>query len=196
VDSPKQLQARDQQDWLLMLVFLPDLGGHSNGRADPTSARGRQAMCPAHVARRRQGSDASVSIRVPDDSRPHLRRARDYADRNYADALDLETLAAVAGMSKYHFQRLFTATYGVSATTHLSRRRIERAQDLLRSTNLTITEVCHAVGFSSLGSFSSRFRELVGCSPREFQRRYGEGAPHIPGCYIFMRGLVERSSAT
>jgi AraC-like DNA-binding protein len=127
-----------------------------------------------------------VSIRVPDGARPHLRRARDHADRNYADALDLETLAAVAGMSKYHFQRLFTATYGISPAAYLSQRRIERAQDLLRATNLTVTEVCHAVGFSSLGSFSSRFRELVGCSPSEFQRRYAQGAPHIPGCYIFM----------
>jgi transcriptional regulator GlxA family with amidase domain len=99
-------------------------------------------------------------------------------------------------MSKYHFQRLFTATYGLSPAAHLSRRRIERAQDLLRATNLTVTEVCHAVGFSSLGSFSSRFRELVGEPPREFQSRYAAGAPHIPGCYVFMWGLAERSSAS
>ena len=137
-----------------------------------------------------------MTIAVPEAARPHLRRARDYADRHYAEALDLETLAAVAGMSKYHFQRLFTATYAVSPAAHVSQRRIERAQDLLRSTNLTVTEVCHAVGFSSLGSFSSRFRELVDCSPSDFQRRYAHGAPHIPGCYIFMRGLAGRSSAT
>ena len=134
--------------------------------------------------------------RAPDDVLLHLRRARDHVDRNYADRLDLETLAAVAGMSKYHFQRLFTATYGVSPAAHLSQRRIERAQDLLRATNLTVTEVCHAVGFSSLGSFSSRFRELVGSSPSEFQRRYADGAPHIPGCYVFMWGLAERRSAS
>jgi AraC-like DNA-binding protein len=137
-----------------------------------------------------------VSITVPDDTRVHLRRARDHADRHYADALDLEALAAVAGMSKFHFQRLFTATYGISPAAYVSQRRIERAQDLLRATNLTVTEVCHAVGFSSLGSFSSRFRELVGCSPSEFQRRYADGAPRIPGCYIFMWGLAEKSSAT
>jgi AraC-like DNA-binding protein len=137
-----------------------------------------------------------VSIRVPDDVRVHLRQARDHADRNYAEPLDLDTLAAVAGMSKYHFQRLFTATYGASPAAYVSQRRIERSQDLLRATNLTVTEVCHAVGFSSLGSFSSRFRELVGCSPSEFQRRYAQGAPHIPGCYLFMWGLAERSSAT
>ena len=126
----------------------------------------------------------------------HLRRARDHADRHYTEPLDLEALAAVAGMSKYHFQRLFTATYGLSPAAHLSRRRIERAQDLLRATNLTVTEVCHAGGFSSLGSFSSRFRELVGESPREFQSRYAAGAPHIPGWYVFMWGLAERSSAS
>jgi len=138
----------------------------------------------------------SRGARAPDEVLPHLRRARDHVDRNYTEPLDLETLAAIAGMSKYHFQRLFTTTYGVSPAAHLSQRRIERAQDLLRATNLTVTEVCHAVGYSSLGSFSSRFRELVGVSPRDFQRRYADGAPHIPGCYIFMWGLAERSSAS
>ena len=133
---------------------------------------------------------------MPDDVRPHLRRARDHADRHYAEALDLEALAAVAGMSKYHFQRLFTATYGISPAAHVSQRRIERAQDLLRATNLTVTEVCHAVGFSSPGSFSSRFRDLIGCSPSEYQRRYTDGAPRVPGCYLFMWGLVESKSAT
>ena len=137
-----------------------------------------------------------MSIRVPDDVRVHLRRARDHADRHYAEPLDLEALAAIAGMSKFHFQRLFSATYGVSPAAYLSQRRIERAQDLLRATNLTVTEVCHAVGYSSLGSFSSRFRELVGCSPSDFQRRYADGAPHIPGCYIFMWGLAAPSSAS
>jgi len=131
--------------------------------------------------------------RAPDDLLVHLRRARDHADRHYAQPLDLGALAAVAGISKYHFQRLFTATYGVSPAAHLSRRRVERAQDLLRATNLTVTEVCHAVGFASLGSFSSRFRELVGETPSEFQRRWAAaGTPHIPGCFVFMWGLAER----
>ena len=133
--------------------------------------------------------------RVPGDALVHLRRARDHADRHYTEPLDLETLAAVAGMSKFHFQRLFTATYGLSPAAHLSQRRVERAQDLLRATNLTVTEVCHAVGFSSLGSFSSRFRDLVGETPSEFQRRYADGAPRIPGCFIFMWGLAERSAS-
>lgn len=134
--------------------------------------------------------------RAPDDVLIHLRRARDLADREYAAPLDLDRLAAAAGVSKYHFLRVFRATYGVTPAEYVSRRRIERAQDLLRATNLTVTEVCHAVGFSSLGSFSSRFRSVVGESPSDFQRRYAAaGAPHIPGCVLFMWGLVE-SSAT
>ena len=132
--------------------------------------------------------------RPPADLLVHLRQARDHADRHYTEPLDLAQLAAVAGISKYHFQRLFRATYGLSPAAYLTERRIERAQDLLRATNLTVTEVCHAVGFSSLGSFSSRFRELVGEAPSEFQRRYADGAPHIPGCYVFMWGLAERSA--
>jgi AraC-like DNA-binding protein len=126
----------------------------------------------------------------------HLRNARDHADRNYASPLDLEQLAAVALLSKYHFHRLFTATYGMTPAAYLSERRIERAQDLLRATNLTVTEVCFAVGFSSLGSFSTRFRQVVGETPSEFQRRYGGESPRIPGCHLFMWGLVERRTAS
>lgn len=134
--------------------------------------------------------------RAPADVLVHLRRARDHADRHHAEPLDLAALAAVAKLSKYHFQRLFTATYGISPAAHVSQRRVERAQDLLRSTNLTVTEVCHTVGFSSLGSFSARFRELVGETPTAFQRRWAAaGAPRIPGCFVFMRGLAEHSAS-
>lgn len=133
-----------------------------------------------------------MPLRAHDDVLDHLRRAKDHADRHFSAPLDLAQLAAVAGVSKYHFQRLFTATYGLSPAEYLSRRRIERAQDLLRATNLTVTEVCFAVGFSSLGSFSSRFSALVGESPTRFRERYAAGAPRIPGCYLFMAGLAER----
>ena len=129
--------------------------------------------------------------RAPSDVLVHLRRARDHADRHYAEPVDLDTLAAVAGLSRYHFLRLFRATYGITPAAYVSQRRIERAQDLLRATNLTVTEVCHAVGFTSLGSFSARFLEVVGETPTAFQRRYAAGAPHIPGCYVFMWGLAE-----
>jgi AraC-like DNA-binding protein len=132
------------------------------------------------------------ALRVPGDLLVHLRRARDFADRHYAQPLSLNEIAGVAGLSKYHFLRLFRATYGITPMEYVSQRRIERAQDLLRTTNLTVTEVCFMVGFSSLGSFSSRFRRLVGENASGFQRRYADGAPHIPGCFIFMWGLAER----
>ena len=131
--------------------------------------------------------------RAPGDVLVHLRRARDHIDTHYAEPLDLAGVASVAGMSKYHFQRLFLATYGVTPAEHLTRRRLERAQDLLRATGLSVTEVCHAVGFTSLGTFSRRFREIVGVSPSEFQARWGAGAPRIPGCFVFMWGRAERA---
>jgi AraC-like DNA-binding protein len=122
----------------------------------------------------------------------HLRRARDHIDRNYRLALDLDGLSAVAGVSKFHFIRCFEATYGETPIRYLTRRRIERSQDLLRSANLTVTEVCMLVGFASLGSFSSRFAQLVGESPSAYRDRWAaRGGPHVPGCYLFMRGVMD-----
>jgi AraC-like DNA-binding protein len=121
---------------------------------------------------------------------PHLRRSRDLIDTHYAESLDLDALARAAHVSKYHFARCFAQTYGETPMRYLMRRRIERAQDLLRSANLTVTEVCMLVGFSSLGSFSSRFRELVGESPSEYRDRWAaQEGPRIPGCFLFMRGV-------
>lgn len=131
--------------------------------------------------------------RVPGDVLVHLRRARDEIDLRFAEDLNLDRLAATAQLSKFHFLRSFAAVYGMTPLAYLGERRVERAQDLLRTTNLTVTEVCHAVGYSSLGSFSARFREVVGETPSDFQRRYAmQGAPRIPGCWVFMSGLVER----
>ena len=124
----------------------------------------------------------------------HLRRARAHIDRNYRDPRDLERLAAVAGVSKYHFARTFEATYGETPIRYLTRRRIERAQDLLRSANLTVTEVCMAVGFASLGSFSTRCTQLVGESPTAYRDRWAaRGGPHVPGCFLFMRGVLNHA---
>ncbi|MDN5914408.1 MAG: AraC family transcriptional regulator [Pseudonocardia sp.] len=133
---------------------------------------------------------------VPMELLAHLRRARDTIDRRYAELLDLDTLAAVAGVSKYHFLRCFAATYGDTPAALLTQRRIERAQDLLRATNLTVTEICMLVGYSSLGSFSTRFRRLVGCSPSEYQARWATyGPPRIPGCWVFMHGLSDTATS-
>jgi len=134
-------------------------------------------------------------LRAPGEVLVHLRRARDHVDRHFAEPLDLEVMAREAGLSKFHFHRLFAAAYGVTPAAYVSRRRVERAQDLLRATTLSVTEVCHAVGFTSLGSFSSRFREIVGETPRQFQRRWGAEAPRIPGCYVLMWGLAETGLA-
>ncbi|MBJ8338886.1 helix-turn-helix transcriptional regulator [Antrihabitans sp. YC3-6] len=131
---------------------------------------------------------------VAHDLLVHLRRARDLADRRYSEQLDLDELARAAGVSKYHFLRCFAATYGKTPALYLAERRIERAQDLLRATNLTVTEVCDLVGYSSLGSFSSKFRALVGVSPSAYQAKFaGAGVPHIPGCFVFMHGLSDRA---
>jgi AraC-like DNA-binding protein len=117
-----------------------------------------------------------------------LRRARDRIDRDYAEPLDIAALAAGAGYSPAHFIRAFHAAYGETPGRYRTRRRVERACELLRSVNLTVTEVCHLVGFASLGTFSTRFSELVGRSPSAYQReaaRRGGPAP-IPGCFALM----------
>jgi AraC-like DNA-binding protein len=139
------------------------------------------------------GMASASRVRAPEQLLVHLRRARDHIDRHYDQPLDLDEIASVAGVSKYHFLRCFAATYGKTPARYLAERRIERAQDLLRATNLTVTEVCYLVGYASLGSFSSRFRELVGTTPSAYQTKFvAEGIPPIPGCYVFMHGLSDR----
>jgi AraC-like DNA-binding protein len=122
-----------------------------------------------------------------------IRRVRDHLDRHHADPITLSQLATMAGMSRFHLVRTFRAAYGRTPINYLSQRRIARAQDLLRYANLTVTEVCMTVGFTSLGSFSSRFTELVGESPSAYQRRWAAEQHHIPGCHLFMRGVIPQS---
>ena len=119
-----------------------------------------------------------------------LRRARDLIDRDFADdGLDLTRMAAAAFMSRSHFARQFVRQFGITPAAYLSTRRIERAQDLLRYANLTVTEVCHAVGYTALGSFSSAFTQRVGQTPSAFQRRWrSRDQPRIPGCVVLMWG--------
>jgi AraC-like DNA-binding protein len=127
--------------------------------------------------------------RPPDTTRlANLRSARDLIDRDFATTVNVTALAAQAGYSRYHFIRAFRAAYGATPGDYLSRRRVERACEVLRAANLTVTEVCFLVGFSSLGSFSARFSELIGCSPSEYQRRAIEngGPPPVPGCMVLM----------
>ncbi|WP_190033579.1 helix-turn-helix transcriptional regulator [Streptomyces fructofermentans] len=115
-----------------------------------------------------------------------LRRARDRMDREYAEPLDVSALARTALMSPGHFQRSFRAAYGETPYGYLMTRRIERAKALLRRGDLTVTEVCMAVGCTSLGSFSSRFTELVGETPSAYRARSHEQGAPIPACVAKM----------
>jgi AraC-like DNA-binding protein len=119
---------------------------------------------------------------------PALRRAHDLIDREFASPIDLEAMARAAGYSRFHFARAFRRAYGESPRAYLTRRRIERAKALLRSANLTVTEICFAVGFESVGSFGNRFRQLVGQTPSAYRVASVEiaGPPPVPGCVALM----------
>ena len=111
-----------------------------------------------------------------------LRRVRDRIDREYAQPLDLEALARGAHMSAGHLSRQFRRAYGESPYAYLMTRRIERAMALLRGGDLSVTEVCFEVGCSSLGSFSSRFTELVGVPPSVYRREAARATAGMPSC--------------
>jgi len=111
-----------------------------------------------------------------------LRRVRDRIDREFAEPLDVEALARGAHMSAGHLSRAFKRAYGESPYSYLMTRRIERAMALLRRGDLSVTDVCFAVGCSSLGTFSTRFTELVGMSPSAYKRQAEDDAAGLPAC--------------
>ncbi len=112
----------------------------------------------------------------------HLRRARDLMDREYARPLDVPAMARAALMSPAHFSRQFRAAYGETPYSYLMTRRIERAKTLLRRGDMSVTDVCMAVGCTSLGSFSSRLTELVGMTPSDYRARDHQAFEGLPGC--------------
>ena len=112
----------------------------------------------------------------------HLRRARDLVDREYARPLDVPTMARHALMSPGHFSRAFRAAYGETPYTYLMTRRVERAMALLRRGHMSVTDVCMAVGFTSLGSFSSTFTRLVGEPPSAYKARDHSRLAPVPPC--------------
>ena len=112
----------------------------------------------------------------------HLRRARDLMDREYASPLDVNAMARAALMSTAHFSRKFRDAYGETPYSYLMTRRIERAQTLLRRGDMTVSEVCWAVGCTSLGSFSARFTQLVGETPTAYRARDHSALAGTPGC--------------
>ncbi|RIV39726.1 helix-turn-helix transcriptional regulator [Micromonospora radicis] len=111
-----------------------------------------------------------------------LRRVRDRIDREYAQPLDVEALARGVNMSAGHLSRQFRLAYGESPYAYLMTRRIERAMALLRQGDLSVTQVCFAVGCGSLGTFSTRFTELVGVAPSVYRSRLSGAAAELPSC--------------
>jgi AraC-like DNA-binding protein len=116
------------------------------------------------------------------DDLARLRRVRDRIDREYARPLDVEALARGANMSAGHLSREFKLAYGESPYSYLMTRRIERAMALLRRGDLSVTEICFAVGCSSLGTFSTRFTELVGMPPSAYRRRAANETAGMAPC--------------
>ena len=112
----------------------------------------------------------------------HLRRARDLLDREYARPLDVPAMARAALMSPSHFARQFRAAFGETPYAYLQSRRLERAMALLRRGDLSVTDVCLAVGFTSLGSFSSTFTRLVGEPPSAYRDRDHTAMAPVPAC--------------
>jgi transcriptional regulator GlxA family with amidase domain len=127
-----------------------------------------------------------------------LRQARDQMDREYAQPLDVPALARTAAMSPAHFSRRFRAAYSETPYSYLMTRRIERAKALLRNTEMSVTEVCFAVGCSSLGSFSSKFTELVGETPSAYKARDHEELVGVPSCQMMVvsRPRKDRTSTS
>jgi AraC-like DNA-binding protein len=116
----------------------------------------------------------------------HLLRARDLVDSRYAEPLDLQELARAAHVSPRHFSRSFRRTFGETPYQYLLTRRLERARHLLRTSELRVSEICFAVGFTSVGSFTTTFRRHVGVSPTAYRRANPQlsAADRIPLCFV------------
>jgi AraC-like DNA-binding protein len=124
----------------------------------------------------------------------HLRRARDLMDRDYAQPLDVPAMARAALMSPAHFSRKFRAAYGETPYSYLMTRRIERAKALLRQ-GMSVTDACIAVGSTSLGSFSSRFTEIVGETPSQYRAHDHSGSEAVPSCVSKVASRPRRTRA-
>jgi AraC-like DNA-binding protein len=121
-------------------------------------------------------------VRSVEAENRRMLRARDAIDRDYKLPLDIAALAAVAHVSEAHFIRSFKQTFGETPHRYLQRRRIERAMYLLRTSDRTVTDICMEVGFSSLGTFSRTFTEVVGETPSQFRHR--GPMPAAPSCFV------------
>jgi AraC-like DNA-binding protein len=138
--------------------------------------------------------------REAEDLNRRLLRARDAMDRAYAEPLDVRAVASVAHLSEFHFSRSFRSAFGETPHRYLQRRRVERSMFLLRETDRSVTDICFDVGFTSLGTFSRTFREIVGESPSGY--RLGHPPIEAPNCFQMAQtrprlpaGVTPRSSS-
>jgi transcriptional regulator GlxA family with amidase domain len=122
-----------------------------------------------------------------------LQHARELIDNQYSQPLDLNGLAQAASLSRFHFLRAFRTAFHMTPHEYITRKRIQRAKELLAESDLLVTEICFEVGFESLGSFSALFHRIVGWSPSIYRARAWEMRKNplkfIPNCYVIMHGI-------
>jgi AraC-like DNA-binding protein len=126
----------------------------------------------------------------------HLLRAKDLADRRYAEPLDVDDLARAAGLSRAHFSREFRRTFGESPHAYLLTRRLERAAAMLRTTDHSVAEICFSVGLQSVGSFTTSFTRTYGMSPTAYRAAFPPAADYarVPACLVRFYGRPQRST--
>lgn len=126
----------------------------------------------------------------------HLLRARDYADRHYAEAIGVDEMAAAAGLSRAHFSREFSRTFGESPKAYLMTRRLERAAALLRNTDHSVNDICLDVGLVGLGSFTTSFKHHFGRTPTAYRASFPPAAAQVvvPSCYLRTYGRPQHST--
>ncbi|HUA50465.1 MAG TPA: helix-turn-helix transcriptional regulator [Solirubrobacteraceae bacterium] len=126
----------------------------------------------------------------------HLLRARDFADRRYAEPIGVDDMAAAAGLSRAHFSREFSRTFGESPKAYLMTRRLERAAALLRNTDRSVSEICLNVGLVGLGSFTTSFKRHFGKTPTEYRVSFPPASAQaiVPACYVRQYGRPQHST--
>ena len=126
----------------------------------------------------------------------HLLRARDFADLRYAEPIGIDDMAAAAGLSRAHFSREFSRTFGESPKAYLMTRRMERAAALLRNTDRSVSEICLDVGLVGLGSFTTSFKQHFGRTPAQYRLSFPAASTHaiVPACYLRLYGRPQHST--
>jgi AraC-like DNA-binding protein len=132
---------------------------------------------------------SEAKAKVGSEVHERLCRARAFINERYQEPIDLEEISREACLSRYHFLRLFREEFATTPHQYLIDRRIEKAKELLRQRRLTVTDVCFEVGFQSLGSFSTLFRQRVGDAPVNYRQRQREAQSKVPTCFLDMYGL-------